>query len=167
MALNLYLITKNKYFGFAIPALWMVLWSVVYAYDKLWLFVAFTVPLSVNFVTPIGALFVPTEPIIFGLMFVFFLKAALDRNVDKSLVAASYFNIDLCLFGWMLLTTLTSTLPLVSFKFILTKLWFISVFYFLAFSIFKVQKNIYRFLIFDAYIDEHSCGLYTRCACPV
>ena len=146
LALNLYLITKNKYYGFAIPALWLVLWSVFNAFDKLWMFVAFMVPLSVNFETPIGSLFVPTEPIIFGLMFLFFLKAVLDKNVDQALLRNPISKLIYIYFGWMLLTTFTSTMPLVSFKFILTKLWFISVFYFLAYYIFKEQKNIYRFL---------------------
>lgn len=146
LAVNLYLITKNKYFGFALPAVWLVIWSVFYAFDKLWLFVSFMVPLSVNFETPIGALFVPTEPIIFGLMFVFFLKAVLDRNVDKALSRHPISILIYIYLGWMFLTTLTSTLPLVSFKFILTKIWFISVFYFLGSYIFKEKKNIYRFL---------------------
>lgn len=146
LAVNLYLMVKNKYFGLAIPAAWIVIWSVIYAYDKLWLFVAFMVPLSVNFETPIGALFLPTEPIIFGLMMVFFLKAVLDRNIDKKILRHPISILIYLYLSWMLITTFTSTLPLVSFKFLLTKLWFISVFYFMGIAIFKQQKNIYRFL---------------------
>jgi putative inorganic carbon (HCO3(-)) transporter len=146
LAVNLYLMTKDKYFGFIIPAAWLVLWSAIYAYDKLWLFAAFFVPLSVNFETPIGALFVPTEPIIFGLMFIFFLKEALDRNIDKKILKHPISILIYIYLSWMLITTITSTLPLVSAKFMITKLWFISVFYFMGISIFKFHKNIYRFL---------------------
>lgn len=79
-------------------------------------------------------------------MFIFFLKAVLDKNIDKKLLKHPISIIIYFYLGWMLLTTITSTLPLVSFKFLLTKLWFISVFYFMGVSIFKVKKNIYSFL---------------------
>lgn len=146
IAVNLYLITKNKYYGFAFPAAWLVIWSVFFAYDKLWMFVAFMVPLSINFETPMGSLYMPTEPIIFGLMFVFFLKAIVDRNLDRKLLSHPVSVLIYIYLLWMLITTVMSTLPLVSFKFILTKVWFISVFFFMATSIFKHKKNIYRFL---------------------
>jgi putative inorganic carbon (HCO3(-)) transporter len=146
LAVNLYLITKNKYFGFALPAAWLVVWSVFYAYDKLWLFVAFMVPLSINFDTPIGSLYGPTEPIIFGLMFLFFLKAILDRNLDKRLLKHPVSILIYIYLGWMLIATIFSNFPIVSIKFMLTKVWFISVFYFMGVSIFKKQQNIYSFL---------------------
>lgn len=146
LAVNIYLVSKNKYFGFVIPAAWLVIWSAIYAYDKLWLFAAFFVPLSVNFETPIGALFVPTEPIIFGLMFIFFLKEALDRNIDKRILRHPVSILIYIYLFWMLITTFSSTLPLVSIKFMITKLWFITVFFFMGISIFKYKKNIYRFL---------------------
>lgn len=146
MALNIYLISKNKYFGFALPAVWLIIWSVFFAFDKLWLFVSFLVPLSVNFETPIGSLFVPTEPIIFGLMFIFFLKAILDKYVDRKLALHPISILIYIYLAWMLISTIGSSLPLVSIKFLITKLWFVSVFYFMGVLIFKVKKNIYSFL---------------------
>ena len=143
LAVNIYLVSKNKYFGFVIPAAWLVIWSAIYAYDKLWLFAAFFVPLSVNFETPIGALFVPTEPIIFGLMFIFFLKEALDRNIDKRILRHPVSILIYIYLFWMLITTFSSTLPLVSIKFMITKLWFITVFFFMGISIFKHKKASY------------------------
>lgn len=104
------------------------------------------VPLSINFETPMGSLFLPTEPLIFGLMFVFFLKAIVDRNLDKKLLTHPVSLLIYIYLSWMLFTVFLSTLPLVSFKFTLTKLWFISVFYFMGVAIFKHEKNIYRFL---------------------
>jgi len=146
LAVNIYLITKNKYFGFLLPAAWLVIWSAFFAYEKLWLFTAFFVPLSVNYETPIGSLFVPTEPIIFGLMFIFFLKASIDRNLDRKILRHPISILIYIYLFWMLVTTISSTLPLVSIKFMITKLWFISVFYFMGIAVFKHQKYIYKFL---------------------
>jgi O-antigen ligase len=46
---------------------------------------------------------------------------------------------------WMFLTSLTSELPVVSFKFLLSRLWFVIPFYFVAVILFKDIKNIKKF----------------------
>jgi len=47
---------------------------------------------------------------------------------------------------WMLITSITSSLPIVSLKFLISKLWFIIPFYFLGTQLFKDPKNIRRFI---------------------
>lgn len=46
----------------------------------------------------------------------------------------------------MLITTLTSQYPVISLKYLLARIWFVTVFYFLAVEVFKNYKNITRFL---------------------
>nr|MBA3971576.1 hypothetical protein [Bacteroidota bacterium] len=43
---------------------------------------------------------------------------------------------------WIFITSITSDLPLVSFKFLVARLWFIIAFYFLGVQLFKKYSNI-------------------------
>jgi putative inorganic carbon (hco3(-)) transporter len=47
---------------------------------------------------------------------------------------------------WMLVTSITSTMPLVSFKFLLVKIWFITGFYFLGIKLFENRVNYQQFV---------------------
>jgi len=46
---------------------------------------------------------------------------------------------------WICITSITSSIPLVSFKFLIARLWFIVVFYFIGTQLFKEYANIKRF----------------------
>ena len=52
------------------------------------------------------------------------------------------------MFIWMIITTLTSEMPIVSLKFFVSRLWFIIPAYFLCAELFKNPKNINRFIWF-------------------
>jgi len=47
---------------------------------------------------------------------------------------------------WMFLTSVTSTMPIVSFKFFLTRIWFIVGFYLLTTKLFESGKNIEKYI---------------------
>ena len=96
----------------------------------------------------------PTEPLIFGAMLIFFIKLILDRSFDKKIYKHPISIVIYFYLGWILITCITSTMPLVSFKFFLSRLWFIVVFYFLASQIFKNIKKI------DTYIWLYLISLF-------
>ena len=50
------------------------------------------------------------------------------------------------MFTWMIITTVTSEMPIVSIKFFVSRLWFIIPSYFLCARLFKDPKNINRFV---------------------
>ena len=54
---------------------------------------------------------------------------------------AIYFNL-----AWMAITVITSSDPLVSLKFFISRLWFIVGFYILAIQVFKREKNMHRYI---------------------
>ena len=88
--------------------------------------------------------YMPTEPLLFGVMLIVVYRSVqhsfLDRKIFSHPVSlAILFNI-----FWLLLTTISSTMPLVSIKFLLARLWFLTSFYLLAIYIFKDTKNINR-----------------------
>ncbi|MGB0882942.1 MAG: hypothetical protein ACPGSO_08300, partial [Vicingaceae bacterium] len=117
--------------------------------DKLMWFVVFCTPFSLNLeeldIGGIG-MYLPTEPLMFGIMLLFILKLFLTGTFDRRVVyhpvtIAILFNL-----SWIFITSLTSEMPVVSFKFLLSRMWFVTSFYFVAMQLFKVKKNFRIYL---------------------
>lgn len=155
--IELYFVYKQNYLFSLFPLVVLVVMFAIFAMDKLLLLIVFFVPFSVQLkdITSTNKLdmSLPTEPLIFGIMLIFFIKLALERSFDKKILKhpisiAIYIHL-----AWTLVTCFTSTMPGVSFKFFLSKLWFIIVFYFVATQLFKDKKKI------DLYIWLYSIAL--------
>jgi O-antigen ligase len=135
------------YYFNLVPAILLVILLALFSLDKLILGVVFLTPLAVNLQNLEGGLglSLPTEPIIFGIMLVFIFKqlyqSTLDRRVLRHPVTIAIF-INLI---WIFITCITSDLPMVSFKFLVARLWFVIAFYFLGTQLFRDYKNIKRF----------------------
>ena len=128
----------------------MIVMFAFLALDKLVLAIVFLVPLSVPLREYFPSLpfdmYMPTEPLIVGVMLIFILKLILQNNIDKRIFLhpisiAIYINLI-----WLLVTSLTSTMPLVSIKYLLVRVWFVSVFYFVAIQLFKKKENIRKYI---------------------
>jgi len=149
--INLFLyVQKDFYLLNLLPLALLVAFAALFALDKLFLFVVFCVPLSLNLEEMTGGvgIYLPTEPILFVMMLIFAFKQIKGakyrdaRIVNHPISIAIYFH-----FAWIFITSLTSELPLVSFKFMLSQLWFVVPCYFFAIHYFKVKKvNINNFL---------------------
>ncbi|MEJ6505631.1 MAG: O-antigen ligase family protein [Crocinitomicaceae bacterium] len=116
--------------------------------EKFFLFIAFLTPFSINieeYADGFG-LYLPTEPLLFGFMLWFlFLQLKtpfLDSRIWKQpiIVSVSAYLI------WLLITSITSSEPIVSFKFLLSKLWFIVPILIFGTYFFKNQENRVKFL---------------------
>ncbi|MDA3881649.1 MAG: O-antigen ligase family protein [Bacteroidales bacterium] len=88
----------------------------------------------------------PTEPFLFGVMGLFFLKLITERKFDKKVLVhpvsiSIYFYLI-----WLFLTSLSSELPIVSFKYLLVRLWFIVNFYFLVTQLVEDKSYISKYL---------------------
>ncbi|HEX8514734.1 MAG TPA: O-antigen ligase family protein [Bacteroidia bacterium] len=136
------------YYFNLVPAAILVLLLAVYSLDKLIMLVVFLTPFAINLQDLEGGLGIslPTEPIMFGIMMIFLLKqlhhASFDSNVIRHPVTiAVVMNLT-----WIFITSVTSDLPVVSFKFLIARLWFVIVFYFLGTRLFKNYKNIKTFI---------------------
>jgi O-antigen ligase len=145
---NSALIALEEYWFSLVPFALVVLMLAFVATDKLMWIIVFFTPLSLNIEElefgGIG-MFLPTEPLLFGVMLIFFLKLLYERSFDQSVLKHPITIAILVYLAWILITTLTSTLPLVSIKFFLAKLWFIIAFYFIGSQLFKSTKNINTF----------------------
>ena len=146
-----YLLTKENYYLAALPAGILIILMAIYRFQWLFWIVLVFVPLSVPLKEFTGGLdfnmFLPTEPILVGMMIVFILRLALDGGYDRDVLRHPVTRIILLQLVWIVVTTVTSTMPLVSFKFLLSRLWFLSVFYFIAIQFFRDNPlNIRKFL---------------------
>lgn len=146
---NLYYTYRGDIILNAIPIAFILLYTAFYHFDKLFLFVIFFTPLSINieeFVSAQVGLFLPTEPLLFGMLLLIVFNQLRKNQFDSRFLKHPITLIFIAQLLWILLTSITSTHPEVSFKFLLTKLWFIIPIYFYGTLFFKNEKNIYRFL---------------------
>lgn len=145
-----YFISKDKMHLVALPLALLVL---VIALQRLeWIFwiILFFVPLSFPLKELATGLdfnmFLPTEPLLAGLMIVFLIRLAIDKGFDKEILSHPVSQVILLQLAWILITTLTSTMPWVSLKFLFSRLWFVSVFFFMATQIFENKANIRKYI---------------------
>jgi putative inorganic carbon (HCO3(-)) transporter len=145
---NSMLIWQEQYWFAVLPmALWFV-YFVTFSIDRSLLFITFVTPLSILIdVREIGISFtLPTEPLLFGMMLLFYLKLLIEGRYD---LRAFYHPISLSIafyLAWMLFTTLSSSMPLTSFKFFISNLWFITCFFYINLQLFRERKNLQLFL---------------------
>jgi len=136
------------------PFVLLLLLLAFLALDKLFLVIVFLTPLSVPLTEIFPGLsvnlYLPTEPLLFGAMILFVFKLGYEKQFDRKIFThpvalAIYFNLI-----WIFITAVTSTLPVVSFKFFIARLWFVTGYFFLAVYCFKKPENIKWF--FKAYL---------------
>lgn len=118
------------------------------ALDTVLLIITFLTPLAVNISDMEMGLGVslPTEPLMFGVLLVFIANLIFENKYDKQLANHPISYVIYLSLLWMLFTTLTSELPVVSLKYFLSRLWFVIPFYFLATLVFSKKENIRKFL---------------------
>jgi len=148
IALCSYLIWNDQAILSLAPIGLIGIYCAIYYTEYTFLSLAFLTPLSINieeYVEGFG-LYIPTEPLLFGLMILLLLqqlkKNQLDKNIWNNPIiwAVSFY-----LF-WIFITSITSTAPITSFKFLLARLWFIVPLLFFGTKIFSKEKNIKTFI---------------------
>jgi len=141
-------LAKEFYWFAAIPVVLSIIYMSVFAIDTLMLIVVFTTPLAVNLNdTRFGvALSVPTEPLMFGIMLLFFFKVMFEGGFDRRVLYHPVTLFIMLNLFWLFITSLTSTMIMVSLKHLLARLWFVTSFYFLGTQLFREYKNIRRFI---------------------
>lgn len=138
---------KLEYLGF-FPIALLFIYLAIFETEKFFLSIAFLTPLSVNIeeYTDSFGLFLPTEPLLFGLMIFFlFLQIRipfLDIRIWKNPIVICV----LVYLFWLIITSITSTDPIVSFKSILARLWFIIPLLVFGTHFFKKHENRVVFL---------------------
>jgi O-antigen ligase len=150
VAINIAFIAYDFYYISFLPVVLLFLFASFVALDKVLLTIVFFTPLSVHlrdFVQGFSFdVSIPTEPLLLGILVLFMFKLLLDEKLDRRILThpisiAIYFHL-----FWLLITSITSTMPLVSFKFLLSRIWFVVSMYFIAAQLFKEKKYIHKFI---------------------
>lgn len=136
----------NERFEFiAFPILALLVYLAIFKLDVVYYIVIFLVPISINLLdlgVDLGiGIALPTEPLIVGMMLVFILKLFFDGSFDKDVLRHPITKLILLHILWMALTTITSSEPVVSVKFLLSRVWYVSVFFFIASQVLKSNKT--------------------------
>ncbi len=145
--LNGLLIAKELYIFPLISAGLLLTYLAFFNLEFLFFLITFVTPLSILFdYKELGVSFtLPTEPILFGLMIFYWLKVIISGHIERKLLLhplTVFIGLHL---AWMGLTIISSSDPLVSFKFFLSNFWFVTVFYMIGAEVFKKRDNIQKF----------------------
>lgn len=137
------------YLALAAPVVITLIWVGINKPKYLLYFLAFTTPLSVHLIDERYStvnLSIPTEPIIILLFIGVLLKLISSRTLKFPEVSVMLSVLIIADFGWLLVTAITSTMPLISAKYVLMKSWYLVVFYFLLSRYFQHESMAKKFI---------------------
>jgi O-antigen ligase len=148
IAFNAYLLINHLMWGAIVPVLLIILLLYFVAIDKVILMITLLTPVAINIRDmDLGvAVSLPTEPLMLGVLVFFLIKVLYEGKYDTRILRhplSIFIFINLI---WLLFTSITSELPVVSFKFILSRLWFLVPFYFFIILMFKKISTMKTFL---------------------
>lgn len=151
IAINTVLLAYEFYYFMAIPIVVMVFAIAFFRLDILYFLIVFLVPLSVplkEFMEGLPFdLSLPSEPLLIVVLGIFILNYLKNgRNIKRELLLHPVTLAIVLNLIWIGITAVTSTMPLVSFKYFIARLWFLITFYFLAAMVFDDYRNIKRFI---------------------
>lgn len=147
---NAILIANEIFYLAVIPLVLVIAGMAFLRLDYMFYMIVFLTPLSIPLHELIPGLefdlHLPTEPLLALVLLVFVLGHlksghGFPKEYIKHPVSIAIF---INLF-WIFVTSITSTMPLVSFKFLLVRVWFLVTFYFIALLLFQNQKQIRTF----------------------
>lgn len=145
VTVNMFLTTKEIYFFNVLPVIILFVYLAFTRLDIVYFVIIACTPLSIPLIefmrsSPID-FYIPTEPMLFGIMLIVIYKLVKEDFIDRKIInhpvtLAIIFNL-----FWILITTITSSIPLVSIKFLMARIWFLTTFYLLAIYLFKRPRN--------------------------
>ncbi len=142
------LIWKNLEFYTLFPVGLLVIYGVFYHTKLAYISLAFLTPLSINIeeYTDSFGLFIPTEPILFALLLLLLMLQLRKPVIDKSVWKNEIVWVLGVYLTWVFITGITSSNPVVSFKFLLARVWFIVPMICYGSTFFQDMKSISQFI---------------------
>jgi putative inorganic carbon (HCO3(-)) transporter len=154
LGVNAIMIAKEQFWWLLIPYVLVVIGMTLFALDKLMLFLIFSIPLSITmspeaFQAEASA---PSEPIMAAVTLMFFFKIFQKGDFDIRMLRHPLTIVIISYLTWMFITSITSELPLVSFKQLIARLWFVIPMYFVLGQVFRyrfhyIKKSFWYYLM--------------------
>jgi len=145
--LNCFAIAFEIFYIPLLSACAVILYLLFFRADLLFYLMAFATPLSITFSDEkinIG-LSLPTEIIMILLTFLFFARLLYDVRLERKIIFHPISIMIYFYLFWMLITSITSEIPAVSFKFLAAKVWFITVCYFFVIQL--IRKDVGKIIL--------------------
>ncbi len=143
---NSVLLLKDFYYLALLPLAGLVLLLFVVKFETGLLCMALLTPFAIDFaLVPKMELSMPVEPMMILFTLMFFFRVLANRSYDVRLLRHPVSIALMLSLAWMLITSCTSSIPLVSFKYLLARLWFVVPFFFAAAQIFRDTRRIRQF----------------------
>jgi putative inorganic carbon (hco3(-)) transporter len=147
-ALQALFLYAEFYWYFLLPVALLLFFWLFVSLDKFFLVTVFVTPLSIEYLIPDlnAGLSVPAEGLILMLTLMFWLKFIIENRPGLNfwthpLTLAALFHL-----FWMLVSTIFSQVPVVSIKFLATRFWFVSAFFFLGTQLFRERATMFRYM---------------------
>jgi putative inorganic carbon (hco3(-)) transporter len=133
--------------GWLLPITILLTFSFIYNLDYVFFFIVFATPMAINIedIFPQLSLSIPTEPLLAVLLLLFLLKLLMRQLPDPRIFRHPIVLLVIVNLLWMTITSFTSELPLVSFKYLIARLWFVIPMLFMGTALFSKLKNIRLF----------------------
>jgi O-antigen ligase len=151
---NAYIMVYKKGYFYPynfLPFALFIVYTAVFHLQNLVFFLAFCTPLAVSLkelgLTEGPDLSLPTEPIMFGIMLVYILVHFQKKVTDKKFLYHPLTLLIAFQLLWMFVTACTSTDLVISFKYLVSRLWFIFSCYIIIPHVFQNRKNIITFVL--------------------
>ncbi len=133
----------NQYFLFGAPAALLLAYLCIVDFKKIYYLLWAFIPLSTEVFLPGGfATDLPDEPfmvLLAGVFLIFLIRNG--RELDKRFFVHPVTLLLYLHLAWLTVTMITSSLPLVSVKFLLAKAWYVLTFYFLTGFLLKKEED--------------------------
>ena len=146
----LYFFIHDSYIALILPIFIAIVLIPVFNLKNAFFLLFFLTPISVSLSDVTGLSVVdmalPTEPLLFGLMILSIIYMIYHFNSFRQTFLNPITVFILIYLLWMFITCFTSSMPLVSFKFFISKLWYILPMFFIGSLFFKNTKNISYFI---------------------
>ena len=149
------LFAKDMFYLFnMLPLAILVVVLAIFDIEKIMYLMVFSTPLAIS-LKELGYneglnLSLPAEPLMIGITLIYLLNELSTGVTDKRILKHPITIIIIIQLLWILITTITSELPVISIKFILSRLWFLVSCYFICTELFKKKKAILNHLLFYA-----------------
>lgn len=145
-------VATEFYFAAAIPFALLLVYVSIHNFKAVFYLLAFCLPLSAEVDLPGGiGTDLPSEPLMVGLTLIYLLYVLKNlKTLSADFLKHPLTLLFLVHISWITFATITSGLFIVSLKFLLAKLWYVTVFYFMAGTVFQKEKDykIYFWCIF-------------------
>lgn len=133
------------YYTLAFPLVILIIGLFLTSVENVYFLVAFCTPISIKLMFGNSGINIPDEPLMLVFLLLFLVKLFKDFDSFRTILKHPITILILINLAWILITSITSTLPIVSFKFLLARLWTVVFGFFWGTIIFRKPKNIKSF----------------------